>query len=64
MKFYFTTKTKIIFVLPLYPGGDLFSFLKNHGPFDEATTVFYITPMSHIISSLHSNNILYTDVTP
>ena len=64
MKFYFTTKTKIIFVLPFYPGGDLFSFLKNHGPFDEATTVFYITQIAHIISFLHSKNILYRDVKP
>ena len=64
MKFYFTTKTKIIFVLPFYRGGDLFNFLQNHGPFDEETTAFYITQVAYIISFLHSKNILYRDVKP
>ena len=64
MKFYFTTKTKIIFVLPFFQGGDLFNFLQNHGPFDEATTAFYITQVVNIISFLHSKNIVYRDVKP
>ena len=64
MKFYFTTNTKIVFVLPFYPGGDLFTFLQNHGPFDEAATVFYITQVAYIISFLHMKNILYRDVKP
>jgi len=50
MKFYFTTVTKLVFVLPFYPGGDLFNFLQNHGPFDESTTAFYITQIAYIIS--------------
>jgi len=64
MKFYFTTVNKLVFVLPFYPGGDLFNFLQNHGPFDESTTAFYITQIAYIISFLHSKNIIYRDVKP
>ena len=64
MKFFFMTKAKIVFVLPFYPGGDLFNFLQNHGPFDENITAFYIIQVAHIISFLHSKNIIYRDVKP
>ena len=43
MKFYFTTRTKVVFVLPFYPGGDLFSILLKSGKFDETTCAFYGT---------------------
>ena len=62
MRFFFTTSTKLVFVLPFYPGGDFFNFLQNHGPFDESTTAFYITQVAHIISFLHSKNIIYRDI--
>ena len=62
MKFYFTTKTKIVFVLPFYPGGDLFNSLLKVGKFDETTTAFYATQIANMISFLHSKNIAYRDL--
>jgi serine/threonine protein kinase len=62
MKFFFMTNTKICFVLPFYPGGDLFTMLENKGPFDEATAGFYGAQVAHMISFLHSKNIVYRDL--
>jgi serine/threonine protein kinase len=62
MKFYFTTKTKLVFVLPFYPGGDLFNMLIKTGRFDETTTAFYAAQIANIISFLHSKNIAYRDL--
>ena len=50
MKFYFTTRTKIIFVLPFYPGGDLFNMLIKNGKFDESSAAFYAAQIAHMIS--------------
>ena len=62
MKFFFMTDTKICFVLPFYPGGDLYSLLEKEGPFDEATTAFYGVQVAHMLSFLHSRNIVYRDL--
>ena len=62
MKFYFTTKAKIIFVLPFYQGGDLFNLVLKNGKFDETTTAFYATQIANMISFLHSKNIAYRDL--
>ena len=62
MKFYFTTRTKIIFVLPFYPGGDLFNMLLKNGKFDESTAAFYGAQIAYMISFLHSKNIVYRDL--
>ena len=62
MKFYFTTKTNVVFVLPFYPGGDLFNLLLKTGRFDETSTAFYATQIANIISFLHSKNIVYRDL--
>ena len=65
MKFYFMTKTKLVFVLPFYRGGDLFSCLQRHGTvFDESITTFYIIQIAYMISFLHSKNIIYRDLKP
>ena len=64
MKFFFMTKTKICFVLPFFQGGDLFTMLRNKGPFDESTTAFYSCQIAQVISFLHSKNILYRDLKP
>ena len=64
MKFYFMTKKKLIFVLPFYKGGDLFSFLQKRTIFDESITTFYIIQIAHMISFLHSKNIIYRDLKP
>ena len=62
MKFYFTTRTKIVFVLPFYPGGDLFTMLLKNGKFDETTSAFYAAQIANMISFLHSKNIVYRDL--
>ena len=62
MKFFFMTNTKICFVLPFYCGGDLYSLLEANGPFDEATTAFYGVQIAHMLSFLHTKNIVYRDL--
>ena len=62
MKFYFSTTTKIIFVLPFYRGGDLFTFLVNKKLLRETQAAFYVVQIVHMISFLHSKNILYRDL--
>ena len=42
MKFYFSTKTKIVFVLPYFRGGDLFTFLLNRKFLRETQAAFYV----------------------
>ena len=62
MKFYFTTKTKVVFVLPFYQGGDLFTMLLKSGKFDETTVAFYTCQIANMIAFLHSKNIAYRDL--
>ena len=62
MKFYFMTNEKICFVLPFYPGGDLYSLLEANGPFDESIAAFYAVQIAHMINFLHSKNIIYRDL--
>ena len=62
MKFYFCTKTKIIFVLPFYRGGDLFNLLLNNKRLYETHAAFYTVQIVHMISYLHSKNIVYRDL--
>jgi serum/glucocorticoid-regulated kinase 2 len=62
MKFFFMTNTKICFVLPFYPGGDFYSFLESKGPFDDSTSAFYGVQVAHMLSFLHSKNIVYRDI--
>ena len=62
IKFYFSTKTKIVFVLPFFQGGDLFNMLLTTKKFDFSTVGFYATQIAHMISFLHSKNIAYRDL--
>ena len=62
LKFYFTTKAKVVFVLPYFPGGDLFTMLLRSIKIDETVTAFYATQIAYMISFLHSKNIVYRDL--
>ena len=62
MKFYFSTDTKIIFVLPFYRGGDFYTFLVNKKLLRETQAAFYAVQIAYMISYLHSKNILYRDL--
>ena len=62
LKFYFSTDTKIIFVLPFYRGGDFYTFLVNKKLLRETQAAFYAVQIVYMISYLHSKNILYRDL--
>ena len=62
MKFFFMTNTKICFVLPFYQGGDLYTFLESKGPFEDSVAAFYGVQIAHMLSFLHSKNIVYRDL--
>ena len=62
MKFYFSTNTKIIFVLPFYRGGDLFNLLLNQKKLYETHAAFYAVQIVYMLSFLHSKNIIYRDL--
>ena len=62
MEFYFFTTNKVVFVLPFYPGGDLFSLLRKSEKLDETTAAFYSAQICHMIGILHSKNIVYRDL--
>lgn len=62
MKFYFSTRSKIVFVLPFYPGGDLFNMILKHSKFDESTAAFFAAQIANMLSFLHSKNIVYRDL--
>ena len=62
MNFYFFTHNKIVFVLPFYPGGDLYTLLKKKEKFDETTVAFYACQICHMLGVLHSKNIVYRDL--
>ena len=40
----------------------MYSFLEQHGPFDDATAAFYGVQVAHMLSYLHSKNIVYRDL--
>ena len=64
MKFYFSTNSKIIFVLPFYGGGDLFHLLLQRKVLDEPTVAFYGVQIAYMLTFLHSKNIIYRDLKP
>lgn len=46
------------------PGGELFSYLRNMGRFNNSTGLFYSTEIICAIEYLHSKEIVYRDLKP
>ena len=51
-------------LLEFVPGGELFSYLRNYGRFNNAWSNFYACEIVSALDYLHSKNIVYRDLKP
>jgi len=54
----------IYFLLELAPGGELFTFLRKAGRFNEKASKFYAATVVSVFEQLHSKTIVYRDLKP
>jgi len=54
----------IYFLLELAPGGELFTFLRKAGRFNEKASKFYASSVVTVFEQLHSKLIVYRDLKP
>jgi serine/threonine protein kinase len=62
MEYVFNTKTKVIYIMKFFRGGDLFLHLQTQGTFTEDVAKFYAAQMTLAVGYLHSQNIIYRDL--
>lgn len=62
MEYVFNTRSKVIYIMKFFRGGDLFLHLSNMGTFTEEITRFYAALMTLAVGYLHSQNIIYRDL--
>ncbi|CAH1782276.1 unnamed protein product [Owenia fusiformis] len=58
------TNTFLYMLLEFVPGGELFSYLRNAGRFNSATSQFYCCEIVCALEYLHSKSIIYRDLKP
>lgn len=64
MHFAFQTETKLYFLIDFLNGGELFTYLRKEGRFNEERAKLYTAEMIVAIGFLHQNNIIYRDLKP
>ncbi|VDL27199.1 unnamed protein product [Hymenolepis diminuta] len=62
LKYSFTTRDHIFFVMEYCNGGELFYHLSREHVFSEARTQFYAAEITSALGYLHSQNIVYRDL--
>ncbi|MCQ2816996.1 MAG: protein kinase [archaeon] len=63
LHFWFETETKIVFVMPLYRGGDLYQMvIRKQYYTEEMYLSFYAIQIAHMLQLLHDKNIIYRDL--
>lgn len=64
-RFWTNHDERFLYMLMEYvPGGELFSYLRNMGRFNNSTGLFYSTEIICAIEYLHSKEIVYRDLKP
>jgi serine/threonine protein kinase len=64
LHFAFQTETKLYFLIDFLNGGELFTYLRKEGRFNEERAKLYTAEMIVAIGFLHQNNIIYRDLKP
>ena len=62
MDYFFSTQTRLYFVMPFVGGGELGRILKKNGNFAEKDVRFYIVQIIQAIGYLHESNICHRDL--
>ncbi|PWN20468.1 kinase-like protein, partial [Microstroma glucosiphilum] len=60
----FQDQESLYFVLELAPNGELLTFIKKYGSFDENTTRYYAAQLLDAISGMHAAGVIHRDVKP
>lgn len=64
MRYAFTDKHKVYFVLDYCHGGELFFYLSHLRRFKEDSVKFYMSNVLLALKKLHENEIIYRDLKP
>lgn len=60
----FQDKESLYFVLELAPNGELLSYIKRFGSFNEATTRYYAAQLLEAIAAMHCAGVIHRDIKP
>lgn len=54
----------VYIVMEYCNGGDFGQYMREHGPLDESTAVYFLRQLSEALKALHDSNIIHRDVKP